>query len=145
MSFPNHPLLNIGLAQQIVVEPTFDITQSTLEPNWQALLLDMFRTTCDRDPLTVSENAAYLTRHIGIDSTFTYKNELIHNLKVIYARLTNQLSRYFPLITEVERAKIITPIADEITGCTPGLYNLAIGAVRNFTLPQTIAALLMRV
>ena len=70
---------------------------------------------------------------------------MIHNLKVIYARLTNQLSSEFPLITEVERAKIITPIADEITGCTPGLYNRAIGAVRNFTLPQTIAALLMRV
>ena len=140
-----HPRLNIQLSQQIVVESTFDVAALPLEEHWQTLLLNLFQVTCGWDEVRVLEYAGHLQRHIGSDASFKYKPELIRNLKIIYARLTNQLGSNFPEISELEQARIITPIADDIAFCTTGFYNRAESTVRQMMLPQTLPALMMRV
>ncbi len=137
--------MNFDQCQQYVIEPTFDVNDLTEIVEWIEPFLALCQQRCDWDMQAQTDNANHLKRHIGNNSIYVYKSELINNLKLIYARLTNQLSGDFPPLCATEQSKILIPLAGEMAGCTEGFYNRSISTVRHFTQPQSLPSLLMRV
>ena len=81
---------------------------------------------------------------LGNTPTYTHTNKLIHNLKVIYARLTHQLSPHFSLLSANDTSMLLAPLADDIVECTEGFYNRTQYITTKFSLPQSISSLLTR-
>ena len=130
---------------ELVNESTFNVNKLTTDPNWQQQFLNMCHTCCDWTETTALENSNHLTRHIGSTSTYTHKQALITNLKIIYTILAHPTQHAFLPFSNTDQAKILAPLVSGLSECTEGFFNRSISTVRNFMVPKTLGVLMMRI
>ena len=83
-----------------------------------------------------------LAKHIGKESTYTFKLELTHQLQLLFYRLIGALdSRLGPVTQSISRS-LLTTLIEDIVACTPGFHirvNLLVHAMqRASSLPQLL-------
>lgn len=138
----NYELLTTKSFEKSVVA-SFDAENLNIGENWKKNLLKLCAKHCQLDTDQKTALKERLNDHIGEGSTYTRKTQLVDALKVIYARLKNQLDPAFTPITADEQHKIILSlVVDGIPACTEGFYNRVIPIVDRLKLPATLTQLL---
>ena len=77
-------------------------------------------------------------RHTGSASTFTYKDDLLNSLSLLYMRFKDSRT------TDEQRQFIASRIAEDIESCTPGFSNRVNYILMYFDMPQNLDELIAR-
>jgi hypothetical protein len=117
-------------------------TQTVAEPipyNWLTLLLESWSSHLVIEASSLTEQ---LNRHIGTDSTYSKKEELIQGLKEIYLCLVNQSQKK---LSEKEKQMLLLTISSGIDACSPGFHNRIIDAQQFIQLPCSIEQFMLQI
>ncbi len=119
------------LAFKLTPPPLIDSPSFPLPKKWVTQLATLLGVT----------NQA-LTKHIGKNSTYTFKKQLIESISIIYWYLNGDLEKK---PSDNERTAIIAQCAEDIENCTPGFHNRINLAVASLSKPNNLAELLYSV
>ncbi len=130
-------------AKAFASTPPPEIDVSTVAPvpsNWQDQLNEM--CVAYDSNLTAS-----LQKYIGDQSTYTSKQNLIEQLKIIYYRLTGQLDTQLGELKPDVRDSILLKLTEGIgnSKCPEGLHGRANLIITSMQIPNTLAHLLYKV
>ncbi len=84
-----------------------------------------------------------LDYHIGAKSTYSLKETLCDKVKIIYARLSDQLDDTLGALNKDDKAAMLDKMSEDISKCTGGFYNRVSFIVSGLTVPRSIDELLM--
>ena len=110
------------------------------------IVLDMgnppwIKTLCGFDA-TGKLTQFLLKQHIGVDSTYTYKADLISTLILVFYRLNGQFDSQLGLLSDDEKSMILSKLTEDIEHCTPGFHDRVTEIVLSMSQPQNFAQLL---
>lgn len=110
------------------------------QPYITADWLDRFITLCA--PIKQLTRADF-DKHIGAQSSYRSKAELISALQFHYAILSGQLDTDYPelKLSADQKATILSKLTEEIAACTPGYHSRVNSVLESYFLPKTMAEL----
>ncbi|MFT4060455.1 MAG: hypothetical protein QM652_13010 [Legionella sp.] len=112
-----------------------DVDYYIADPDWIKNFVQLCQTITQEQ----------IDRHIGAESTYHFKNILLHSLKFHYAALSGVLKDIDPVfnLTVDQKTAIISKIEEEIEACTPGFHARIESLLAScYFVPKTIADLL---
>ncbi len=128
------------------------LNTSQLKPNCYQLLPKKQISVPDAIPSTwlnelidlCAKNSAdkkWFAKHIGLNSTYTHKGEILTALKQFYLILTEQ-HNVLNLSTN-QRSVLINKLTDDVSQCTPGFHIRLEDILKDVHAPRTIDEMLM--
>ena len=118
---------------------SFQVAAQTIPDNWQTLLVLSWSTHLSIDKSRLGEQ---LNIHIGPESTYSKREELIQGLKEIYLCLVNQSKK---ILSEEEKQMLLLTISASTDACSPGFHNRIMDAQQFIQLPCSLEQFMLQI
>ena len=103
------------------------VKSNGLTPNLVDHLSELARVHLSLSDDELRQCKINLDRHIGLQSTYTHKQALIHTLNAIY----NRIISLDPVLSDDARKAVFLKLSDNIKDCSPGFHNRVNGIYQN--------------